>query len=536
MPRVNPRLIAALETRIDGPTDAELLCRFVSERDSGAFELLVWRHASLVLRVCRSILRNQHEAEDAAQAAFLALARQAGSIRGANIAGWLFRVARRISTRSARRLRKRLATTDIDLDQLPASAQREEPNALHERILHEELARLPERYQLPVLLCFFEGHTYAEAAQRLGWPVGTVAGRVSRAKNLLGERLARRGVSLTGLVITATAVPSSFARATASAAMAFVQGNISGIQKTVFELVSREVNGMFALKAIRCIGVLACGVLAFSFGWALEPPIAPAPQPVTTTKQQTAPKLPAPVVEKTFAIAPVTTELQRLSFHYQPSPLVVVILNASAMYRDPKTLDLNAIDFTGVEKGLAEYLPSKGGVHFNHRYVGQFLDIDDHRAGMDLLKYGWEGLGRKVGFEWARSDLSIGGVGSWDDWMAPLRENENAAAEEKAVGDDRVQAYPVRTPLSRVLTSKAVGGVVVVNTKLDARKDDWIPAEVEKSAGKAIAGLKLPKGKTLSFYFRLENGNRDNRTLDRLRELCVRWAAEHGLFMENFTC
>src|SRR5580704_2956697 len=119
MPRLNPHLLATLGMDLDGPTDAELLGRFAADRDSGAFELLVWGHASLVLRACRSVLRDRHEAEDAAQAAFLALARQAGSIRGANVAGWLFRVAHRVSARSVRRLRKQLVATDIDCDQLP---------------------------------------------------------------------------------------------------------------------------------------------------------------------------------------------------------------------------------------------------------------------------------------------------------------------------------------------------------------------------------------------------------------------------------
>jgi HlyD family secretion protein len=286
MPRLNPHLIAALGMDIDGPTDAELLSRFATERDSGAFELLVWRHTALVVRVCRSVLRDRHEAEDAAQAAFLALARQAKSILGVNIAGWLFRVARRVSARSARRLQKQLATADINFDQLPAPTPKDEPDSRLERILQEELARLPEKYQLPILLCFFEGHTYAEAAHRLECPIGTVAGRVSRAKSMLGVRLAQRGISLAGLVVATTAIPASFARATASAAKAFAQGNVSVIQKTVLELANREASGMFTMKAIRYVSVLACGALAFSFGWASEPTTEPAPQPATATPQR----------------------------------------------------------------------------------------------------------------------------------------------------------------------------------------------------------------------------------------------------------
>src|ERR1700684_619211 len=141
MPRLNPHLLTTLGMGLDGPTDAELLNRFAAHRDSGAFELLVWRHASLVLRVCRGVLRDRHEAEDAAQAAFLALARQASSIRGANIAGWLFRVAHRVSIRAARRLRKQLVSTDVELDQIPTPPQIDNTHTPVEQVLQQELRR-----------------------------------------------------------------------------------------------------------------------------------------------------------------------------------------------------------------------------------------------------------------------------------------------------------------------------------------------------------------------------------------------------------
>src|SRR5262245_26471203 len=97
------RVLAALGPDLGEPTDAELLARFVADRDAGAFELLVWRHAGLVLRICRGVLHDRHTAEDATQAVFMALARQAGSVgRAGSAAGWLFRVARRVAARAAR--------------------------------------------------------------------------------------------------------------------------------------------------------------------------------------------------------------------------------------------------------------------------------------------------------------------------------------------------------------------------------------------------------------------------------------------------
>src|SRR5688572_17101587 len=100
-PTIVGHLRAACGPNPGGPTDHELVAKFAAGRDEGSFELLVWRHAGMVLRTCRSVLRDHQAAEDAAQATFLALARQAGSVgRRGTVAGWLYRVARRIAARA----------------------------------------------------------------------------------------------------------------------------------------------------------------------------------------------------------------------------------------------------------------------------------------------------------------------------------------------------------------------------------------------------------------------------------------------------
>src|SRR5262245_17649595 len=223
-----------------GPADAALLGRFARDRDEAAFELLVWRHAGMVLRVCRAALRDHHAAEDACQAVFLARARQASRVgRRGTVAGWLFRVARRVSARAARRGRPAAA---VDLDRLPTPETDPAPDADLARLLHDELARLPDRYRVPLLVCFFEGLSHAEAARRLGWPVGTVAGRVARAKGWLRRRLARRGVTApagVGALLAAgpAAVGPSFAGVTARAAAAFAagEGAVPGVSAAVIE-------------------------------------------------------------------------------------------------------------------------------------------------------------------------------------------------------------------------------------------------------------------------------------------------------------
>jgi RNA polymerase sigma factor (sigma-70 family) len=232
--RPAPRLLAAL-----GPADADLLARFAAHRDEAAFELLVYRHAPLVLRTCRAVLRDRHAAEDAAQAVFLALARQARAVRGETLPGWLFRVAHRVAVRAARR-QPPSPTTGEDLDARPAPPAAPASDPAEARVLHDELARLPEAYRTPILLCFFEGLTHAEAARRLGWPAGTVAGRVARAKQRLAVRLARRGVVPALLTVAVEGVPPSFAGAVTQAAVAYTSGSTAGLPAVVVSLLNQE--------------------------------------------------------------------------------------------------------------------------------------------------------------------------------------------------------------------------------------------------------------------------------------------------------
>jgi RNA polymerase sigma factor (sigma-70 family) len=172
----------------DPVADAELLARFARHRDEAAFELLVRRHAGSVWKVCRGVLRREADAEDAFQATFLALSKQAGRIRSGCVAGWLHRVA----VHTALKLRAKAARLPAVLGEVAAPADSDPETAA---AVHEEVARLGESYRLPVVLCDLQGHTHAEAAKVLGWPVGTVSGRLSRARDQLRRRLARRGLA-----------------------------------------------------------------------------------------------------------------------------------------------------------------------------------------------------------------------------------------------------------------------------------------------------------------------------------------------------
>jgi RNA polymerase sigma factor (sigma-70 family) len=181
---------------LSGLTEWQLLDRFARIGDQGAFELLVTCHGPMVLGVCRRILDNAHDVDDAFQATFLVLIRRARSLGpGDVLAAWLhgvaLKVARRARVRRERLLRRE--RTSVELEAL-APALRTGDFELR-AVLDQEIDRLPWKYQAPVALCYLQGLSHEETARQLGWPIGTVKGRLARARTLLGSRLSRRGIT-----------------------------------------------------------------------------------------------------------------------------------------------------------------------------------------------------------------------------------------------------------------------------------------------------------------------------------------------------
>lgn len=203
-------------------TETDLWERYVQERDETAFEILVRRHGPMVLSVCRRVLRNQQDAEDAFQATFLVLVRRAASLQSpGSIANWLHGVAYRTSlemrSATARRRAKEAAA-------LPQKSTSEDPWIDLGPVLDQELGRLPMHYRTAVILCDLEGKTRKEAAQQLNCAEGTVASRLARARGILARRLARRGFAgaLMGAVLvqgtTTACVPAKLVVSTVMAA------------------------------------------------------------------------------------------------------------------------------------------------------------------------------------------------------------------------------------------------------------------------------------------------------------------------------
>jgi RNA polymerase sigma factor (sigma-70 family) len=189
--------------RHDDIGDGELLERFVARRDQAAFEALVRRHGAMVLGVCRRILRDAHEADDAFQATFLVLVRKAAGLRRPEQLGpWLYGVAYRTALH-ARASRRRLPILERQVRDM--AGPEPTPDTVWRElrlVLDEEIAHLPERYRAPFVLCYLEGKTYEEIGRSLGWPKGTVSTRLTRARDLLRQRLSRRGIAVPAALFT----------------------------------------------------------------------------------------------------------------------------------------------------------------------------------------------------------------------------------------------------------------------------------------------------------------------------------------------
>jgi RNA polymerase sigma factor (sigma-70 family) len=230
--------------------DAELLERFIAHHDDGAFELLVRRHGPMVFGVCKRVLGNEADAEDAFQATFLVLVRKAASIiPRTRVGNWLHGVAHKTAIKARamnarRRVKEREAT----------SQGRKASDDAHEsllEILDDELRTLPAKYQTPIILCDLEGLSYREAAARLRCPLGTLSGRLTRARALLARRIARRGQTVTTAALASLLVRDASASVPASLMVRIIRVG------TLLAVGKKSTGGMMSAKVASLVeGVL----------------------------------------------------------------------------------------------------------------------------------------------------------------------------------------------------------------------------------------------------------------------------------------
>ncbi|MFO0796378.1 MAG: sigma-70 family RNA polymerase sigma factor [Gemmataceae bacterium] len=300
MPTAPVSLMPALRRVIAGRAaergDDDLLTAFVADRDPEAFAALVRRHGPMVLGVCRRVVRDYDAADDAFQAVFLVLARRAADVRPRNRVGaWLYGVAYRTALK-ARAARARRRTRESQVDAMPEPAAPPAADGWDELkpVLDEELARLPDRLRVPVVLCDLEGRPQRAVAGQLGIAPATLAGRLADARKALAARLTRRGVTLSAAALAALlaekasagvvtpqlaagVVRAAEAVAAGGAAAGLVSANAlqlcDGVMRMIF-LTKLKAAAATAAVLLAVAGAVGPGLKPATAG---EEPAAPAP-------------------------------------------------------------------------------------------------------------------------------------------------------------------------------------------------------------------------------------------------------------------
>ncbi len=284
---------------LSGVSDADLLRRFSDDNDQAAFAGLLRRHGGMVLGVCRRVLPNLQDAEDAFQATFLILARKARSHNRwqASVANWLYATARKVS-RNARVAEQRRARREARAA-VPEVVQPVDAMSGRELLaaLDEELDRLPPRYREPLVLCYLEGLTRDEAAVRLGVPAGTIKIRLERGRKRLGAALMGRGCALgAGLLTLAATSPAGAAQpGVFEGVLAAIAGSHRGAVATLIKGVAVQA----ALRKLMITAIILLGVSALGFGaWFVTPTGATPPDdramPAKNDAAQAVAERPAP--------------------------------------------------------------------------------------------------------------------------------------------------------------------------------------------------------------------------------------------------
>jgi len=250
------------ELPLPGPDlvpDGELLTRFTETKDEAAFELLVRRHGPMVFGVARRLVRNEHTAEDVLQATFLALARQATSLRNKqSIAAWLYRVAVRISLRARQRILVTAPIVASVSDNSNAFEQREVKTAIDSAI-----DRLPEKLRRAVVLCYVSGHSTEEASRLLDCPKGTILSRLAAAREKLQTELKRKGITVSAVTLSAV-LTSELNSASLPVALVAIAMKAAGPTAALTPIVITLAQGAVAMSwikvAVASVVTLTAGV------------------------------------------------------------------------------------------------------------------------------------------------------------------------------------------------------------------------------------------------------------------------------------
>jgi RNA polymerase sigma factor (sigma-70 family) len=259
-------------------SDRQLVRRALSSRDEAAFQAIVLRHGPMVYRVCWRGLRHAQDAEDAFQATFLVLAQRLRTLRKhASLASWLHGVAHRVALKARARAaaeRRRQHEASLPESTPPDDLPWREVRAA----LDGELNRLPEKWRLPLILCYLQGCTQDESADALGWSKSTLRRRLDEARDALGRRLKARGIALPAALsavlvsdcVTGAAPGAALVSATIEAAARVAAGKslTAAASATVAGLAEGVLNTMLVtkVKLMTTALMVAVGIVALGSG------------------------------------------------------------------------------------------------------------------------------------------------------------------------------------------------------------------------------------------------------------------------------
>jgi RNA polymerase sigma factor (sigma-70 family) len=276
-------------------SDGRLLEAFVARREEEAFATLVGLHGPMVFGVCRRVLGDVHDADDAYQATFLVLARKAATLsRPDQLGNWLYGVAYRTSL-EARAVRARRRAREVHMDKLPDhAAPTEESDGDLAALIDRELNRLPDKYRVPAVLCELQGRSRREVAELLGIPEGTLSYRLAEARKRLARRLARWSAALgagglatclpqTGVAI----VPAPLTALLVKAAVEIAAGRAAtSVSAEVVALMEGVLRVMFITRLKTLVAVMmALGLLVGTAGWFGLQPLSQSPTPPGSLKE-----------------------------------------------------------------------------------------------------------------------------------------------------------------------------------------------------------------------------------------------------------
>jgi len=250
--------------------DGELLTRYRTLRDQDAFSSLVRRHGPMVLGVCRRVLRDSHAADDAFQATFIVLAKKADTVRPPDrLAPWLHGVAYRTAIKARGRAFRRQHVETMYATHSERPQRTEDFELL--LVIDAHVNALPEKYRTPLVLCGIQGLNKTEAAERLGLPEGTVSSRLARARDMLRDRLTRRGIAVPAAMLTTVftnsalqaSVPAALIRPTLSLSLGTIP--LTGSVLTL----SNEVIRSMKYLSFQMLGSLAVATSLIGGGFGL---------------------------------------------------------------------------------------------------------------------------------------------------------------------------------------------------------------------------------------------------------------------------